>query len=396
LAVGFVCSRKLLVMPKLHLHIGCEKTGTTSVQRFLRANRELLAQNAILYPHAPGEENQMALAVAAQSEFGPLRKKIFQLRSWPEVEEFRVKLRDGLRSELEARPYDRVFMSGEHCSSRLVTHEEVAWLRDFLHEFFDDMTIVVYIRRQDDFLLSTYSTDVKGGAVHPLRVPDGDLAQRRYNYWELLSRWADVFGRERIICRKYERGSLKGGDIIQDFLDAIGLDADLAYTHPRHLNESLDAECLEFLRLLNRHIPRLTNEGVNKTRGNIVSLLLNLPQGPLLTLPAAELAAFMSRFRESNARVAAEYFGGMKENSDDPLFDRSHDTRPRAAAPEMTLETAIRFFAAIWEQKQTQIETKQKHIETLMARVARLRGERPRGGKPLGARRAEKHQAIRS
>src|ERR1044071_8432469 len=102
--------------PKLHLHIGCEKTGTTSIQRFLRANRELLAQTGVLYPRAPGEENQMGLAVAAQSEFGPLRKKIFKLRTWTEVEGFRAKLKHDLENELAGGSYRRAIMSGEHCS----------------------------------------------------------------------------------------------------------------------------------------------------------------------------------------------------------------------------------------------------------------------------------------
>src|SRR5437588_5600820 len=159
-------------MPNLHLHIGCEKTGTTSIQKFLRANRELLARAGILFPRAPGEENQMGLAVAAQSEFGPLRRKIFKLRSWPEVDAFREKLGRGLEQELTGSAFRRAIMSGEHCSSRLVSPAEVEWLRDFLRQFFDDITVVVYIRRQDEFLLSTYSTDIKGGAVHRLRVPE--------------------------------------------------------------------------------------------------------------------------------------------------------------------------------------------------------------------------------
>jgi hypothetical protein len=382
-------------MPSLDLHIGCEKTGTTSVQRFLRANRELLSQAGILFPRAPGEENQMGLAVAAQSEFGPLRRKIFKVRSWPEVEAFREKLKHDLEQELSAAAYRRAVMSGEHCSSRLIHPDEVEWLRDFLRQFFDDITVIVYIRRQDDFLLSTYSTDVKGGAQHRLRIPEEDLLRRRYDYWELLDRWSAAFGRQKVVCRKYETSALIGGDIVQDFIATARLDADLSYSFPRRLNESLDADCLEFLRLFNQHIPRLTNEGVNKARGNIVSMLVAASNGPLLTLPEDLLREFMARLNDSNRKVAEEYFGGANEESDDPLFARSADSRPRTTAPEMTVEKAIHLCASIWEKKQEQLDEKQKHIEGLTARVARLRQERGKGVPPRLRQKLQKQMSGR-
>lgn len=384
-------------MPSLDLHIGCEKTGTTSIQRFLKANRELLGEAGVLYPRAPGEENQMGLAVAAQTEFGPLREKIFHLRSWPEVETFRAKLKRELERELAAAPYRRAIMSGEHCSSRLIALDEVQWLHNFLRPFFDDITVIVYIRRQDDFFLSTYSTDVKGGARHPLRLPKEDLIQRRYDYWDLLSRWAAVFGREKIVCRKYETGALRGGDIVQDFMGAVHLDMDLPYRFPQRLNESLDANCLEFLRLMNRYIPRLTDEGLNKTRGNLVGTLVAVSNGPLLTLPEDVLTEFMARFGDSNRKVAEEYFGGVTEGSDDPLFARGGDSRPRTTAPEMSLEKAIEISAALWEQKQAQFEQKIKHIEGLTARVARLRQElgKPKLKRPTARPRQNRISDVR-
>jgi hypothetical protein len=368
-------------MTTLYLHIGSEKTGTTSVQRFLRANRDLLAERGVLFPRAPGEENQMGMAVAAQNEFGPLRKNVFQLHNWDEVEQFRSRLRNDLENELRAGDFGQAIISGEHCSSRLTTEEEVSWLRDFLKEFFDDIRVVVYLRRQDEFLLSTYSTDIKGGAVHRLRIPEGEILHRRYNHWNLLSRWSLVFGQRNIICRKYQKVSLKGGDIIEDFRHTVGLSDLWPYTYPKRLNESLDATSLEFLRLMNRHIPRLTEDGLNKRRGNIVSVLAEISQGPLLTLPEAALREFMGRFAESNDRVAVEYFGGALENSDDPLFAPSTDPRPRTTNPDLTVQKAIGICAVIWDEKQAQIEQKQKLIDRQGPR-GRGAGPHKRGNAP--------------
>jgi hypothetical protein len=122
------------------------------------------------------------------------------------------------------------------------------------------------------------------------------------------------------------------------------------------LNQSLDAISLEFLRLFNVHVPRLTEDGVSEIRGNIVSLLAENSTGPLLALPAEELRRFMGRFVESNRKVAREYFGAIAENGDDPLFAPSTDVRPRTSYVPLTADAAVGVAAAIWRLKQLQIQ----------------------------------------
>ena len=39
---------------KAIIHIGAEKTGTTSIQAFCSANRALLAKQGVLFPRVPG------------------------------------------------------------------------------------------------------------------------------------------------------------------------------------------------------------------------------------------------------------------------------------------------------------------------------------------------------
>jgi hypothetical protein len=49
----------------VYLHIGTEKTGTTSIQAFLDRNRSRLRSQGVLYPELPGSNNQIALSAAA-------------------------------------------------------------------------------------------------------------------------------------------------------------------------------------------------------------------------------------------------------------------------------------------------------------------------------------------
>jgi hypothetical protein len=352
----------------LYLHIGTEKTGTTSVQKFFRANRDLLAENGVLYPQAPGRQNHTGLAVAAQTpaKKGPLRKSL-GVKNEADARQFRVDLMEKLAAEFAARPYRLAVMSGEHCSSRLLDDDEVAWLREKLLRFADNIKIIVYVRRQDDYLLSTYSTSVKSGTQNRLAIPGERIVQNRYDHWNMLERWRRVFGRENIICRKFERASLKSGDIVDDVLDIAGIDPDLGFKRPEDVNEALDAQTLEFLRLLNKYVPRFKGKQVNPLRNNLVPLLAQASQGPLITLADDELDRFMRMFDESNRKVAVEYFGGALEGSDNPLFRRRSDKRERVQGAVLTPERAVELCAWLWQEKQSQ--------------VARLSGD---GGKRKG------------
>jgi hypothetical protein len=367
---------------RLFLHIGTEKTGTTSVQKFFRANRDALARAGILYPSAPGNQNHTGLAAAALGlkNKGPLRKSL-GIKDEEDVRKHRRNMMKELAAELTAGRYDATVLSGEHCSSRLIEDEEVSWLKDRLAPFFDRMTIIVYIRRQDDYLLSTYSTSVKSGATAPLGLPREKQIQFRYDHWDMLSRWARVFGRENIVCRKFERAALKGDDVVDDVLDVCGIALSPDYVRPEDVNESLDAQSLEFLRLFNRHIPRFEDGDVNQTRDNIVALLSRMSSGPLVTLPPEELARFMAMFADSNRKVAEEYFGGARSDGDDPLFAPPSDKRRRTEAAELTVERAVEICAGLWQEKQAQIErvaerAKRKQDALHLERQRRRRGDK--------------------
>lgn len=325
----------------LYLHIGTEKTGTTSIQSFMAANRALLKEHQILYPRSPGETNHIGLAGMAQDrERGELWKKL-AIRSLDERDRYRARLGDELAAELGQHRFHSAIMSNEHCSSRLLDQAEVTALREFLSKLFSRVRIIVYLRRQDDFLVSTYSTGVKNGQAPPLRVPKMRRIDHRYNYAELLDRWVAVFGRDNVICRKFEKASLIAGDLLQDFVAATECDPAWPWERPGALNSSLDAKCLEFLRLLNLQMRR------DDRPPGLVPRLERISDGPLLDLSEDDRAAFMKMVRPFNRRVAKRFFGGVLSDSDDPLFVRRADARPRTSDPGLSPDDAVRIAARL-------------------------------------------------
>jgi len=328
----------------LILHIGTEKTGSTSIQRYLAKNRVRLREAGVLFPLAPGLDNQRALTAAAEENTqDSALQEMFDLRTPNDLQRFRQDLRGKLKKELREAGCSHVVMSNEHCSSRLRDHSQVEFLRTFLGDFFDRIRILVYIRRQDDFLVSTYSTMVKTGRTNPIHVPTMKGQLRRYDHWDLLSRWAEIFGRENIICRKYDRSELVEGDIIHDFGAQAGVPTTPDYERPVMTNESLDADALEFLRIFNSYYNRSGH------RSQLVQALAAISNGPLVTVPEEELVKFMGLFKESNEKVAAEYFGGPIEGSDNPLFPARTDSRVRAVYKPLTTERAVQIAALLWQ-----------------------------------------------
>jgi hypothetical protein len=127
----------------LYLHIGTEKTGSTSIQRYLAKNRTKLREMGILFPMAPGLDNQRALtAIAEENTEDSALQEIFNIRTPGDLDRFRADLRTKLKDELAAGTYSRVVMSNEHCSSRLRDVEQVEYLRNFLGEFFDRIHVL--------------------------------------------------------------------------------------------------------------------------------------------------------------------------------------------------------------------------------------------------------------
>lgn len=360
---------------RVYLHIGVEKTGTSSIQQFLRINRDALKEAGLLFPRAPGAENHMALAAAAQNEDkrDDLRM-IYGLDSPAKIHDFRKRLVEELVAEAEQARCHTVVLSGEHCSSRLTTPAEVELLWRMLQPLTRDARVIVYLRRQDEFLCSTYSTDVKSGFTGPMKLPSAELREQRYNYYPLLQRWSSVVGKANLICRIYDRAALKGGDAVADFLQLVGLDYKGNYRRPERVNESLDTNVLEFLRLFNQSVPRFKNDKPNLLRGNVVKLLQAASNGPAPALPDSQLAEFMHHFRESNTRVALEYFGTLHADGD-PLFGMLKTKGNRAEVQPIAAETAVKIAAMLWEQKQQQ-------VARLSDRIARLEGKKP--AKPSG------------
>ena len=262
-------------MTKIILHIGLEKTGTTTIQRVFNSNSKSLMEKGIYYPSYFGEENHVCLYNYSKSKSAIDELRIYSgLKSEGDVERFRVDFRDMFLKDVKNKNPEYLVLSNEHLSSRLSGVEGVNRLKELLENISDDIKVVLYVRNIFDFLVSSYSTAIKCGETKSFidYIPDGRELPFRYKLSSVVKLWLAVFGKDRVLIRPFSRTHLVGGDILSDFISSTALPVSLEKlkVSNRSENVSLGRDGLELVRRLNKFLPLLKDNAYNPDRGDLV------------------------------------------------------------------------------------------------------------------------------
>lgn len=290
------------------IHIGTEKTGSTSIQASLRAIRNSLPERGFAYPSSPGSPNHIRLAVyaapkvAADRNLG--RREALRRGHEGPLEEW---LPAQLAQEMAQLPdtVHSVIFSNEHLHSRVRTLDAVIRLKQLLDPFFAEYTIVMYLRRQDELAVSRHSTRIKTGGVLPEILPaDDGKPDLYYDYGALVDRWSAVFGANALRPRLFQRSELVGGDVVRDLLQLCGLDGVEVPQARANRNLTLSALAEEFVRHLNGKLPREAGAPPRRLLRTVAALA---PGAPLLPERSA-VEAFYARYLSGNEQVRRRYF----------------------------------------------------------------------------------------
>ena len=291
----------------LALHIGSGKTGTSSIQHFMNRNRDRLAELGHLYPESPGRTRHARLGLFIKPDALLGNAPSWRRQGFASPDDFREAFRSKLFAEINASGLSRVVLSDEALYGS--PNNALRQLRSFTDGIARRVRVIVYLRRQDDHLISRYQQVVKVGDVRRL----GEWAQQdfgqTYDYRGKLDTWQRLVEPTELVVRRFERDSFVDGSLFADFLDALGIDVPAdELEQVTNRNESLDAEAVEFLRLLN--VYRVENEGAEPRQidnRKLVTRLSEASTGPTLTLPDSVLDDYMATWEESNRAVARDF-----------------------------------------------------------------------------------------
>ena len=332
------------------LHIGFEKTGTSSIQSFFEKNRTNLMEKNILFPKTFGKKDYFKLSVYAcdDSKKDDLRKYL-GLINVQRLENFRNNLTNSFRDEIKNTTCTKLLLSDEHLQSRLISLDEIRFLKKFLDNFVIKYKIIIYLRSQIEVAVSHYSNLCRNGGIRNSVLPKIGENHPYYNYEKVLDRWEAVFGHNNLVLRIFSRKEFPDGDIKKDFVRLLGLKW-RDFIDVENYNESINVDAQRFLLEINKYLPAFFGDKPNKKRGDISDLVIKNRMGTGLLPTRQQAERFIKIFLESNERLKKKWFPERKE-----MFEVDFSKYPEKQNSEIDITLSFKIFAEIWSKKQQQI-----------------------------------------
>ncbi len=306
---------------RIVFHIGLEKTGTDSFQRYCTENHRRLLGQGILYP-------VRGLAFAGRSH-GPLAACYLPYRD-PSVGPARARdeVLRSLRAQIERAQPATVLLSAEHFSSRFREAEIERLARDFDGH---PCRIAVVVREHASRIHSAYAQWIAAGRSLGFEAYCDEIfdpASRYVRYRDTIEPWDRIFGRENLRVLSLAAGSnvidqLRAALIPQ----AAGLPAGTSYRD----NASPGASATAALRLVNLALPGLEQQR-SGLAGRLEWWLLRIARRRIRALIAAAAGDRpQGRFRLSAANRARLQ---AIVDADRPWLEDRYGIRLDAAAEE--------------------------------------------------------------
>ncbi|WP_295386857.1 hypothetical protein [uncultured Thiodictyon sp.] len=253
---------------RLILHIGAAKTGSTAIQAALAANRGRLADQGVLYPTSLGLRTHSLMAICAGSLWDYKNQYRQQgIRPVIGVMKTRQAALSMLAAEVDASRAETLIISSEGLFTDYSDKGSVQRLKRIADALAEETQVVVFLRRQDEALLSHFVHGRRLGHTKELLVPE-ELRHLTYlDYHRQLTCWSAAFGTHHLGVQPFRRDRFAQGDIVHWFLACLGIDAS-GFQIPAEVNLGLDTLQEEFLQRLNVIIPRFHDGQPNKLRGD--------------------------------------------------------------------------------------------------------------------------------
>lgn len=233
--------------PKLYLHIGLPKTGTSFIQASFGKQRKKLIKQGILYPEA-------GIYGSGHSAFGAalldedLRSVFFRSNLFGNTEP-PENVRDDILFEmgLRGRQIKTVILSAE--SLPMLNQARIEFLSELFLPYFD-VQVVAFLRRQDILAESLRAQAYR--ANQAFYVPEDTLNKYNINYCfiTILRRWSEVFGKPNITIAEYpEKNS---SDKLVDRMMSVFKLPISAMPKDRLINQALGRDALEYIHFFTR------------------------------------------------------------------------------------------------------------------------------------------------
>lgn len=237
---------------KIILHAGMPKTGTSTIQNVLHANRDfLLRHEGALYPSLTANLNTPLLTIVRNDPLEHPANKLAGLTPEEAVTRRKGYL-DALYSEISSLDWNSLLLSAEGVSN--LSKPEIERLREWGENYASDWTVLVCVRHPVK----------RTSSVIQQRLKQGSFLKRLYrnppapNYRQKISNAISVFGRENVRIFDFDTAVKSEGGIVSTFAEIAGLSpatGEFLASQAVRVNESLSLEAVQILGSLNQQRP---------------------------------------------------------------------------------------------------------------------------------------------
>ena len=293
-----------------YVHIGTEKTGTTSIQYFLAKNDENWLKKGFVYVESIRKNGQHwvltdLLNIHCLKVKNEQQKLFYQDRM--------EKLKQEVR---ENKNKNKIFIfssEGLTWALDLTQIKPVKALNDLLYSLgFSDIKIILYLRNQADLMVSASSENIK--SHQPFYAANTSPSKftktpHTYDFKNIIQKYGEVFGKENLIVRLFDKNEFKDGDLLKDFVDAIGLKWDDSFIIPENQNETLDLIGFELGKRINSHFKNVGERNLCGVQLFASPLYFSSKDKELKFMPKKEhYQIWNDYFEETNEWVRKEFF----------------------------------------------------------------------------------------
>ncbi len=273
----------------IFLHIGSGKTGTSTIQGTLHQNRKLLKENGVFaFPHVVG---LLAEVVSDPMKLTPVRmRKIPQAQ----VENLQRSAMQALEKWGERAGEPVSIVSNEHFLS--LKEPDLARLSAKLRTVTDEIKVVFYARHPASKMSALLEQQVKAGLLR-LDAPMDRLVER---FDRRLPLWAEAFGKDNMIVRKFERGALFRDNPYYDICEVVGRRDICDLIEPVYRNEGTSYAAILLADALNAFAPAFSDE-------RAAADYLTQIAGPKFTLPPEAVQSVKGSVTKQLDYLKSEY-----------------------------------------------------------------------------------------